>query len=117
MKVLVCGDRNWNNYNVMYSILKDINPSLIIEGECKGADLMAKNIAKKLNIKVLSFKAEWNKYGKRAGPIRNMKMINEGNPDIVIAFHNNISKSKGTKDCLIKAKRKGIYTCLVEMYE
>lgn len=114
MRLLVCGDRNWKNYNIIHNILKNIHPSVIIQGEARGVDSLAKRAAEELGVKVLSFPAEWNRYGRAAGPIRNEKMLKEGKPDMVIAFHNDITKSKGTKNCLIQAKKMGIPTILVE---
>lgn len=58
--------------------------------------------------------AEWNKYGKSAGPIRNKKMIDEGNPDIVIAYHDDIENSKGTKNMITQAKDKGIKVQIIK---
>jgi YspA, cpYpsA-related SLOG family len=46
MRILVCGDRNWSNYTRLATILDDIDAKatidLIIEGEAKGADTMAR---------------------------------------------------------------------------
>ena len=37
-------------------------------------------------MKCLAFPAEWKKHGKAAGPIRNRKMLQDGKPDLVLAF-------------------------------
>lgn len=53
-------------------------------------------------------------HGKSAGPIRNRKMIDEHEPDFVLAFHDDLEgESKGTKDCVAYAKSKGIRTYLI----
>lgn len=109
MRVLVCGDRNWTNYSIIRSVLESLPTStLIIEGEAKGADSIARDIAKMLGMTVIQFPADWTKYGKAAGPIRNRQMLKEGKPDRVIAFHSNISKSKGTADMVRVARQAGI---------
>lgn len=112
MNVLVCGDRNWNNYYSIYSFMSELlkwnGLFTIISGEAKGADALAKKAADDLRILYAGFEADWDKYGKAAGPIRNKKMIDEGKPDLVVAFHSNISKSKGTRDMITKARDKGI---------
>ena len=112
MKFLVTGDRDWKNREVIYSRLNNIPRRWsLVHGAARGADSIAAdlwgNIAgEELLIPVL---ANWSKWGKRAGPIRNKQMLNE-NPDIqmVIAFHNDISVSKGTKDMVMQAIRKGV---------
>jgi len=65
-------------------------------------------VAKKYGLEVIWFPADWEKYGRAAGPIRNKQMIMEGKPDLVVAFHNNISKSRGTKNMVTQARRHGI---------
>jgi len=49
--------------------------------------------------------ADWEKYGKASGPIRNRKMFKLGQPDLVLAFHNDIYKSKGTNDMVFNVAR------------
>lgn len=108
MKVLICGDRNWTNRS---SVLKRISilPSdtIIISGGARGADSYAAECGRQLGYIVDVFPANWNAHGKAAGPIRNRLMLDQC-PDLVIAFHENIAKSKGTKDCVEEAKRRGI---------
>ena len=110
--VLVCGDRNWTNKDKIREVIIKHTPSLIIHGGCRGADTLAGEVAKELGIPVKVFPAEWDKYGKAAGPIRNQKMLDEGKPDLVIAFHNNIENSRGTKDMLYRAAKHAIPTIL-----
>jgi hypothetical protein len=112
MKILVCGDRNWCDDITMSKFLStfvNTNDVILIHGDARGADKMSARIGSKLGFKVLSYPAQWNIFGKGAGPIRNHQMLAE-NPDIeeVIAFHNDIERSKGTKDMISRAKKKGI---------
>ena len=81
---------------------------VIIEGEAKGADSMARVLAKKLGIKVEPYPAKWDEHGKAAGAIRNSQMLKEGKPDFCLAFHNDIKKSKGTADMVKKCQASGI---------
>lgn len=114
MKILVCGDRNWTDIEKIFDILSQYpKDTIIIEGEANGADKIASIIAKELGMTVESYPAEWGKYGKAAGPLRNRKMLEIGKPDKVLAFHNNISTSKGTKNMISIAKKANI---LVELY-
>ena len=107
MKLLICGDRNWSDGNAVRDVMKGFNPTVVIEGEARGADTFARLCAGVLGIEVLPFPADWEKYGKAAGPIRNSQMLKEGNPDVVVGFHYKIEESKGTRDMLTRAKKAG----------
>lgn len=119
MRVLVCGDRNWSDkktiQTVLWNLMKEHGNLTIIHGACRGADRMAAEVGYEIGADVLAFPAEWDKYGKAAGPIRNQQMINEGHPEMAIAFHNDFAHSKGTKDMVTRlrnAKVKEIQICL-----
>lgn len=113
-KVICCGSRNWNNYKTIRSRLEKLDSnSTIIEGGCSGADLMCRHIALDIGLEVVEFPAAWKKYGRSAGPKRNIKMLNTG-PDLLIAFHKNISSSKGTKHIVEEAKKRGIKVEIID---
>ena len=80
---------------------------LVIEGDAKGADKIAGQAARELGIPVQIFPANWARFGAAAGPIRNRQMLDE-KPDLVVAFHDHISESRGTADTIKEAKRRGI---------
>jgi hypothetical protein len=108
MKVLVTGDREWNDPDLIERHLKKLPPdTIIIQGGARGADSLAKGVARKLGFKVKTYPANWRKYGRAAGPIRNREMLEKEDPDLVLAFHDNIEKSKGTKDMMKIAKKAG----------
>ena len=111
-RLLVCGDRNWQDKEYIRAFIKRINPDVIIEGEARGADTFARQIAEEMDIKVMSFPADWERYGRSAGPIRNKRMLDEGKPDLVLAFHADIEHSKGTADMIRQARARGIQTDL-----
>lgn len=105
MKVIVCGSRHWKNKTLIREVLGGLpKGTLIIHGACRGADLIAQEVAKELNLPYHAFPAKWKQYGKSAGPIRNRQML-KMEPDLVIAFHKSINSSKGTKDMLTAAKK------------
>jgi len=116
MGVLICGDRFWTDYDSIKRFVASVKAkypdTVIIQGECKGADLMAKQAAIELGLEHIDFPADWNKYDNKAGPIRNTQMLVEGKPDVVVAFHTDIKHSKGTKDMVSKAKKAGIRVIL-----
>lgn len=113
MRVLACGDRNWTSWVMVKARLSKLPPdTVIVHGAARGADTIAGEVAKSLGMAVDVYPAEWGKFGRSAGPIRNRQMLNTS-PDMVIAFHNNIAESKGTKDCVTEARRRGIPTEVV----
>ena len=103
MKLAIIGSRTFNNYSLLESYLNPHknNISLVISGAAKGTDSLSEKWANENNIKTLIFPADWNKYGKRAGYIRNEDIIK--NCDNVIAFWD--KKSKGTKHALSLCKK------------
>ena len=90
MKVLVCGGRDYTDHKRGFQVLDDFaesnNIDLIIHGGARGADAIAAFWALLRGIKAQSFPAQWSVFGKSAGMLRNKRMIEEGKPDIVIAF-------------------------------
>lgn len=116
MKVLCCGDRNWNNKKRIHEFLSEI-PSdefiVILEGECRGADLQCKRVALELGLTVQKFPAEDYGQWPSCGPIRNLAMLDE-KPDLVLAFHNDITTSKGTKHTVTIARARNIETMVIQ---
>jgi predicted subunit of tRNA(5-methylaminomethyl-2-thiouridylate) methyltransferase len=112
MRILVCGDRNYGSGNgdwtVMACELQKLPPdTIVIHGDCRGADKMAGHIAKRLGFAVEVYPADWS-LGKKAGPIRNAQMLKDGKPDKVVAFHHDITKSRGTANMVKQAKAAGV---------
>ena len=113
MRLLVCGDRNWTNKGLIKEWIVKLQPDVIIEGEARGADSYARDIGLELGTIVERFPAQWETYGRAAGIIRNTKMLMEGKPDFVLAFHDSIATSTGTRNMLQQAKKAGIKSLLV----
>ena len=113
MKVLVCGGRNFNDALTLGSWLGGIHKNngpitLLIEGGAPGADFMARKFAEWMNIPTQTFEADWDRHGKAAGPIRNKQMLDEGKPDLVVAFEG----GKGTKNMVEQAVAAGVKVML-----
>ena len=112
-RVLVCGDRYWSDKEMIKNVLLNGVISgqkidLVIEGGACGADRIAIECANELGRKVIEFPADWVTYGRAAGPIRNKQMLDEGKPELVLAFHDDLTKSKGTKNMVEQAKKRNI---------
>lgn len=113
MRVLICGDRRWTDYGAILRYLNTLPAnSTVIEGEARGADKLARLAARQAKpyLHVERFPADWERYGRAAGPIRNTQMLREGVPDRVVAFHTNLAESKGTRNMIEQAQRAGIPT-------
>lgn len=110
MKILICGDRNWKNRKSIFRELSRYpKGTKVIHGGCRGADKIADSVARYFQFEVVEYPADWEAHGKSAGPIRNIQMLKD-NKDIekVIAFHENIETSKGTKHMVQIATEAGI---------
>lgn len=105
----------WDQQNLVLEVLRSLSPkpTLIIEGEARGADTICKVIAIYMGIPVQKCPADWKTYGKKAGAIRNQQML-DLNPDLVVAFHPETGITPGTRDMVTRANVKGtpvqIYT-------
>lgn len=111
MKLAIVGSRYLTDYEFFSTkvdeyIGNEKTPVVdcIISGGARGADTMAARYAHEHNINFLCFTADWTRYGKAAGHIRNSQMIDVA--DAVLAFP--LEDSRGTYDTVRKAKEKGI---------
>ncbi len=115
-RIIVCGGRHFNDYDTLESLVDSVlaekslsnNEIEIISGHCEGADMLGELYAKKHGIVCKVFPAEWTKYGRAAGPIRNSQMIeyaSESTIPIVVAFVS--PRTKGTIDTVNKATKRG----------
>jgi len=110
IKILVCGSRDFVDTELIEQLVfvdhEDF--TCIIEGGARGADTIAQQLAFKYGMACLHVEANWAKYGRAAGPIRNKWMLEFGQPDIVYAFHTNKALSKGTNNMVNQAINTGI---------
>lgn len=89
MRVLVCGGRDYKNQDLVFETLAKIHDktpiTLVIEGGANGADFWGGYWADQNFIPHLRVPADWNRYGRGAGPRRNLRML-DYKPELVIAF-------------------------------
>lgn len=110
-RVLVCGSRDYTDENKIAGVMLNLSiGTTIIEGGAKGADTIARSFAVRWGLDFEEYPANWKKYGKAAGPIRNKQMLIEGKPDLVLAFYSAKKKSKGTKNMVEQAEKAGVKT-------
>ncbi len=109
-RVLVCGGRNYTDRDHIWNTLNELDHArgpfaVIIHGCASGADDEAMIWAQTTpGRKHLPFEADWVRHGRQAGPRRNQRMIDEGRPDLVIAFPG----GAGTSDMVKRARKANI---------
>lgn len=122
--VLVTGSRHWGwgesgklnpaERERLYVTLKKLHDAkgigLVVNGGAKGADEMSSTWAKIHYVPHLIHPANWPRDSKAAGPLRNQAMLDYWEPDLVIAFHNDLDESKGTKDMVERAIKAALPT-------
>lgn len=108
MRVLVFGGRDWNKRKTTYAVLdqldKEYHFSTLIDGMAPGADELGFDWAISRGVKTERYKADWGRYGRAAGPIRNQQMLDEGLPDLAVAFPG----GTGTADMTARCEAAGV---------
>ncbi len=121
MRVLVCGGRDYKDKMYLWNVLDGLGPpevSVIISGMAKGADKFAAEWAKRFNFPLEEYPADWDDmsepcfpkvrgtkvYNALAGSKRNQQMLDEGKPDLVVAFPG----GTGTADMVRRARKAGV---------
>lgn len=104
--ILVCGGRDWLDVVKTDEVLRLHVPpgALIVQGEARGADRLARDWAEANEVAVRGFKADWQRDGRGAGPKRNQRMLTEAKPTLGIAFPG----GRGTADMVARLKRAGV---------
>ncbi|WP_034859903.1 DUF2493 domain-containing protein [Sinorhizobium sojae] len=107
MRVLVCGGRDYCDYETIKRVLDDLHAEhpieAVIHGNSRGADRLSGVWAKLRNVPCWPVPAQWAKYGKAAGPKRNQAMLGH-RPALVVAFPG----GNGTADMIRRAKAASI---------
>ena len=117
VRIIIAGSRKFNDYpkmvkeldNLRIHLINSINPIEIVSGHAPGADTLGEKFAKEYDYPLKIFPAEWDKYGKAAGPIRNEQMAKyaaEADVGMLIAFP--VGESRGTKNMIKLAKQYGL---------
>ena len=111
MRILVTGGRAYDGVAHIYGVLDVLAPSCVIHGcagarwpRLRGADTIAGTWARENDVPVFEIPADWDLLGRRAGPIRNQRLLDEGKPDLCIAFDG----GAGTRDMVRRAEAAGV---------
>ena len=104
MKVLVCGGRDYQDFDKMSEVLRNLDPDVVVCGAARGADRLAKLWAEFDGTECREYPAEWKTHGRVAGVIRNQQMLDNEKIDLVVAFPG----GRGTADMVRRAEAAGV---------
>ena len=117
MKLIVAGSRDFNGYNVIAKHIDawwkehdDGTELYIISGGAKGVDALGERYAEAHGVLFRVFQADWNQYGRSAGPRRNREMA--GHADALLAFP--VGPSWGTRNMIEQAESHGLSVTIIE---
>src|ERR1700676_3700007 len=107
-RVLVCGGWDYADRAAGYASLDSLHAehgfTVLIAGGARGADTLAAEWARDRGITADVYMAEWERLGRKAGPIRNQRMLTEGKPNLVVAFPG----GHGTANMVAQARAAGL---------
>lgn len=128
LRIIIAGSRDFNDYKLLKSSMRDIlkNTSLeginkikIISGTARGADQLGERFAKQFKLEVVKFPADWDRFVKSAGYIRNEEMakysVKDGSYGMLVAFWD--GESRGTKHMINLAKKHGVEIHVIKFKE
>lgn len=137
LAILVTGDRAYRHERMLFAVLDGLytlaqievaerqrgcaqEPNvLLIQGDAKGADTMARDWAESRGVDHRDFPAKWELYGKAAGSMRNEEMLcflrcTPARRKVIVAFHDDLAASRGTAHMVDIARKSGIPTFHLE---
>ena len=105
-RVIIAGGRDFNDYSLLQQhvdrwLSRVTDEIAIVSGGARGADVLGERYANERGLAINIYPADWNRYGKGAGFIRNKEMAQ--NADALIAFWD--GRSPGTKNMIELAKQ------------
>lgn len=115
MQTIIAGSRSFNDYERLLSLINALPfwPSLIISGLAKGADQLGLKFAYEYDVPVQKYPADWKRFGKQAGFIRNREMAQHA--DVLVAFWD--GESRGTAHMIKTAKKQGVRFIIVDKFK
>lgn len=131
IRIIIAGSREFDDYDLLKTVATEVinlflrkfltndisNANLeIISGGAKGADQLGEKFAEEHGYKLTRFPADWKKFGKKAGYLRNIEMAEYAGSDdafgVLIAFWN--GTSKGTRNMIRIADRYGLKSYVIK---
>ena len=105
-RVLVTGGRDYADRSAVYRALDSLDVTELAHGACPygGADILAEDWAKSREVPYRGYPARFKSDGRRAGPERNARQLDDFKPDVLLAFPG----GRGTANCVAQAEARGI---------
>lgn len=111
--VAVTGGRKYQNkarvWAELDALYREHANMVLVVGDATGADCFARAWATARGVPLRVYKANWALYDKAAGPIRNQEMLDDAQPNLLVAFPG----QSGTADCTCRAQTMGIHVLVV----
>ena len=116
MRAIVTGSMNWHDRELINGMLDSLDPviTLLIAGDDKGVDSFALDWAESRGIEFKEFYADYQGHGPAGFRLRNQRMFEHGDPDLVIAF---LPGSRSTEDITRRADRIGVEVYGIEVFD
>lgn len=115
MKLIVAGSRTFDDYQLLENeidkFVGDQTIDCIVSGCARGADRLGEDYAKFNQIKIAYFPANWDKYGRAAGCIRNEEMAKFGTHCIVFV----VNDSRGSTNMIKLAQKYNLVTKVIRI--
>lgn len=113
VKIIVAGSRSFDNYDLLEEkldeLIKGRKNTEIVSGNARGADLLGERYGKERELEIKRFPADWNKFGKKAGYLRNEEMAKYA--DVCVCFWD--GSSAGTKNMIDLAEKYKLKTFVI----
>jgi len=109
MKIVIFGTRKFNNYSILKQVVESTDSykkgkiTCVISGRAKGADTLGEQWAREKGIELILMPANWERYGRAAGPIRNKQMAEIA--DAAIGFWDGNTIHSGTYNMINTCKK------------
>jgi len=106
MRTIVAGSRTINDYSIVKEAIENsgFDVSKVISGSSEGVDKLAEQWATDNGVEIERHPADWDKWGRSAGPMRNKEMADCADACIIVWD----KSSKGTKNMLMQAIKNGL---------
>jgi hypothetical protein len=106
MKVIIAGSRQIEDYDALKALIEDTDWPIeeVVSGGCRGVDVMGERWAEENGIPVKVFAADWARWGREAGELRNREMAAYADGLILLWD----GKSPGASCMLREASKAGI---------
>jgi hypothetical protein len=109
VRVLICGSRKYRNAAAIARYVAALpTGTVVIHGGAAGADSLAELYARENGLATEAYLADWDRYGRGAGPVRNKRMLDKGLPTKVVAFVSDPTNSPGTANMVLQSLARGL---------